>query len=166
MNSERQPVHGGFDLYEASGLEVLSRSWHDHVGPAAPVRADLKRGGKALTQCFHGRQRPLAQFDGKLARVQVCAERPHPALKSPLTPQKTRRMSDALHIVCPHCETALYTKPRSPRHPSPIARRAQKFSPTSSAAMRGVPKITESTPMTAPSPRPPTSYCLFSILRT
>src|SRR5580700_10077906 len=96
MNSERQPVHGGFDLYEASGLEVLSRSGHDHVGPAAPVRADLKRGGKALTQCFHGRQRPLAQFDRKLARVQVCAERPHPALKSPLTPQK-----NSAHVRCP-----------------------------------------------------------------
>lgn len=42
----------------------------------------------------------------------------------------------------------------------------QNLSPTSRAAMRGVPKITESTPTTAPSPRPPTSYCLFSIFLT
>jgi hypothetical protein len=42
----------------------------------------------------------------------------------------------------------------------------QNLNPTSKAAMRGVPRTTESTPTTAPRPRPPTTYCLFSIFLT
>ena len=43
---------------------------------------------------------------------------------------------------------------------------AQNLSPTSSAAMRGVPRITVSNPTVAPRPTPPTAYCLLSIFLT